>query len=40
MLIMFTREKYLARDETAPLIPELSEQSRMLHSFRQSLKRS
>jgi four helix bundle protein len=40
MLIIFTREKYLAGDETGPLVPELAEQSRMLHSFRQTLKRS
>jgi four helix bundle protein len=40
MLIIFTRENYLAEAETGPLGPELAEQSRMLHSFRQTLKRS
>ena len=38
MLIIFTREKYLAESETAALVPELAEQSRMLHSFRRTLK--
>jgi four helix bundle protein len=40
MLMIFTREKYLAGSETAPIVPELAEQSRMLHAFRQSLKAS
>ena len=40
MLIIFTREKYLAAAETSVIMPELVEQSRMLHAFRQSLKRS
>jgi four helix bundle protein len=40
MLIIFTRENYLAENETGPLVPELAEQSRMLHAFRQTLKRS
>jgi len=40
MLIVFTREKYLAAAETSVIMPELVEQSRMLHAFRQSLKRS
>lgn len=39
MLIIFTREKYLAGAETALLVQELAEQSRMLHTFRQTLKR-
>jgi four helix bundle protein len=38
MLIIFTREKYLVADETARIVPELAEQSRMLHTFRQTLK--
>jgi four helix bundle protein len=40
MLLIFTREEYLAGAETDPLVPELAAQSRMLHSFRQTLKRS
>jgi four helix bundle protein len=40
MLILFTREKYLTEMETANVVKELAEQSRMLHAFRQTLKRS
>lgn len=40
MLMIFIRENYLAREETNPLPPLLVEQSRMLHAFRQTLKRS
>jgi four helix bundle protein len=38
MLILFTREGYLENNETAPLLADLAEQSRMLHAFRQTLK--
>ena len=38
MLILFAREGYLQEAETAPLLTELSEQSRMLCSFRRGLK--
>jgi len=40
MLIIFTRESYLAHAETAAVLPELAEQSRMLHTFRQTLRNS
>ena len=38
MLILFTREKYLEAAESEPLLPELAEQSRMIYSFRKTLK--
>jgi four helix bundle protein len=38
MLILFARQRYLQGSETAPLLTELAEQSRMLHSFRRHLK--
>ena len=38
MLILFTRENYFTREETAPVVSELAEQSRMIHAFRSSLK--
>jgi hypothetical protein len=40
MLMIFAREQYLDRAEAEALIPLLAEQSRMLHAFRQTLKRS
>ena len=40
MIMIFTREQYLAREEADSLLPLLAEQSRMLHAFRQTLKRS
>ena len=38
MLILFTHEKYLQSAESEPLLPELAEQSRMIHAFRRTLK--
>jgi four helix bundle protein len=38
MLIIFTREGYVQSTETAPLLTELAEQSRMLYTFRRTLK--
>ena len=38
MLMLFTREKYLQSAESEPLLPELAEQSRMIHAFRCTLK--
>jgi four helix bundle protein len=38
MLMLFSGESYLQTDEVQPLIPELAEQSRMLHAFRRTLK--
>ena len=38
MLLLFTRESYLQTSEVNPLIPELTEQSRMIHAFRKTLK--
>jgi len=38
MLIIFTRESYLEQSETARWIGELAEQSKMIHSFRRTLK--
>ena len=40
MLILFSREGYLLKAEIDPLLDELIEQSKMLKSFRQSLKKS
>jgi four helix bundle protein len=38
MLLIFTREKYLLATESEPLLSELAEQSRMIYSFRKTLK--
>ena len=38
MLILFSREGYLKSHETSPLVARLAEQSKMLHSFRHTLK--
>ncbi len=38
MLMIFTREGYPLKIETAPLLAQLAEQSKMLRSFRISLK--
>jgi four helix bundle protein len=38
MLVLFTREGYLHEPETAPLLAELAEQSRMILAFRRNLK--
>jgi len=38
MLIIFAREGYLQSSEIAPMLGELAEQSRMIYSFRQTLK--
>ena len=38
MLMLFTREKYLLPNESESLLPELAEQSRMIHAFRKTLK--
>jgi len=38
MLVLFTREGYLKQSECEPLLPELAEQSRMIHAFRKTLK--
>ncbi len=38
MLMLFTREKYLLPAESEPLLSELAEQSRMVCSFRKTLK--
>jgi len=38
MLILLTREKYLLAAETETILPELAEQSRMIHAFRKNLK--
>ena len=38
MLILFGREGYLTADETTPPVAELAEQSKMIHSFRRTLK--
>src|SRR5438552_2207104 len=40
MLMIFSREGYLTALETGPVLPELAEQSRMLHAFRFTLKSS
>ena len=40
MLILFTREKYLVTGESDSVLAELAEQSRMVHAFRQSLKKN
>ena len=38
MLVLFGREGYLQSADTQSILPELAEQSRMLHSFRRTLK--
>jgi four helix bundle protein len=38
MLILFAREGYLLQPEITPLLAEVAERSRMIYSFRQSLK--
>lgn len=38
MLILFARQGYLQTSDTAQLLTELEEQSRMLHAFRRTLK--
>ena len=38
MLMLLTREGYLQKTETAPLLAQLAEQSKMLRAFRLSLK--
>lgn len=39
MLMLCVRKGYLVREDIAPLLPELQEQSKMLLAFRRSLKR-
>jgi len=39
MLMLFVRKGYLNQSDIAPLLPELQEQSKMLLTFRRSLKR-
>ena len=38
MLTLFAREHYLLTAEVETLVPELAEQSRMIHAFRKTLK--
>ena len=38
MLLLLNRQKYLAFAGVGPLLNDLTEESRMIHAFRRSLK--